>query len=191
MKANGRVPGAKHLHNCDQHKFQYPPQITTPFPKSLASTTDVHQGSEYKVAVRLMNCVALYEVWSEMQINRCEHHKPHFHLHCREADLANWMERGPSFFHWLYSPRGPWPLLSVSWSFLQMVGLFGRVISSSQGLYLNTGQHKHRINTHTHQTSVPWVGFEPTIPASERAKTVHTLDRSAPVTGGTGSLGNK
>jgi hypothetical protein len=29
------------------------------------------------------------------------------------------------------------------------VGLLGRVISSSQGLYLNTGQHKHR-KTQTH-----------------------------------------
>jgi hypothetical protein len=27
-----------------------------------------------------------------------------------------------------------------------------------------------------------WVGFEPTIPASERAKTVHALDRWATVT---------
>jgi hypothetical protein len=30
---------------------------------------------------------------------------------------------------------------------------------------------------------MPCVGFEPTIPASERAKTVHVLDRSATVTG--------
>jgi hypothetical protein len=30
---------------------------------------------------------------------------------------------------------------------------------------------------------MPCVGFEPTIPASERAKTVHGLDRSATVTG--------
>jgi hypothetical protein len=37
---------------------------------------------------------------------------------------------------------------SVSW-FSQAVGLLGRVISSSQGLYLNTGQHKHR-KTRTH-----------------------------------------
>jgi hypothetical protein len=57
------------------------------------------------------------------------------------------------------------------------------VISSSQGLYLNTGQHKHRINTYTYQTSMPCVGFEPTIPASERAKTIHALDHSATVTG--------
>jgi hypothetical protein len=30
---------------------------------------------------------------------------------------------------------------------------------------------------------MPCVGFEPIIPASERAKTVHALDRSAAVTG--------
>jgi hypothetical protein len=30
---------------------------------------------------------------------------------------------------------------------------------------------------------MPWVGFEHTIPASERAKTVHALDRSATVAG--------
>jgi hypothetical protein len=41
-------------------------------------------------------------------------------------------------------------------------------------------QNKH---IHTHQTSIPCVGFEPTIPASERAKTVHALERSVTVTG--------
>jgi hypothetical protein len=30
---------------------------------------------------------------------------------------------------------------------------------------------------------MPWMGFEPTIPAPERAKTSHALDRSATVTG--------
>jgi hypothetical protein len=30
---------------------------------------------------------------------------------------------------------------------------------------------------------MPYVGFEPMIPASERAKTVHASDRSATVTG--------
>jgi hypothetical protein len=30
---------------------------------------------------------------------------------------------------------------------------------------------------------MPCLGFEPTIPASERAKTVHALDRLATVTG--------
>jgi hypothetical protein len=45
--------------------------------------------------------------------------------------------------------------------------------------------HKHR-KTHTqhkHQTSMPEEGFESTITASKRAKTVHALDRSATVTG--------
>jgi hypothetical protein len=40
--------------------------------------------------------------------------------------------------------------------------------------------HKH---THTHQTSMPEVGFQPTITASAWAKSVHTLDRSATMTG--------
>jgi hypothetical protein len=44
--------------------------------------------------------------------------------------------------------------------------------------------HKHRkTHIHKHYTSMPWVGFEPKIPGSERAKTVHALDRSATVTG--------
>jgi hypothetical protein len=68
---------------------------------------------------------------------------------------------------------------------LQMVGFLGRVISSSQGLYLIKGQHRHRINTYTYQRSMPCVGFEHTIPACERAKTVHALDRAATVTGRT------
>jgi hypothetical protein len=33
------------------------------------------------------------------------------------------------------------------------------------------------------QTSMPWVGFEPTIPAFERAKTVHALDRERTLLG--------
>jgi hypothetical protein len=82
-----------------------------------------------------------------------------------------------------YSPLGPWPLLFSFMIILQTVGLLGRVISSSQGLYLNTGKHKHRKNTYTHQTSMLCVGFKPTIPAPERAKTVHSLGCSATVTG--------
>jgi hypothetical protein len=46
--------------------------------------------------------------------------------------------------------------------------------------------HRHRTtktqNKRT-ETSMPWVGFEPTIPAFERAKRVHALDRAATVTG--------
>jgi hypothetical protein len=68
----------------------------------------------------------------------------------------------------------------VSFQFLNVkhsVGLHGRVMSPSQGCYLTQTQNKHK------QTSMPWVGFEPTIPASERAKTVHALGRAATVIG--------
>jgi hypothetical protein len=74
----------------------------------------------------------------------------------------------------LLAHSGPWPHTQFRNHFSQTVGLLGRVISSSQGRYLNTGQHKHRINVYTQQTSMPRVGFEPTIPASVRAKTVHS-----------------
>jgi hypothetical protein len=57
-----------------------------------------------------------------------------------------------------------------SLKYTQSVGLLGRWISLSQGHYLHTEQHKHRINT---QTSMPRVGFEPTTPMFERAKTVN------------------
>jgi hypothetical protein len=57
------------------------------------------------------------------------------------------------------------------------IGLLGQVISPSQGRYLTQTENKHK------QTSMPRVGFEPTIPVFERAKTVHALDRAATVIG--------
>jgi hypothetical protein len=54
------------------------------------------------------------------------------------------------------------------------------VISSSQGRYLHTGQHKQNKRTHT---SMCKVGFEPMIPVFEGAKTIHALDRAAIVIG--------
>jgi hypothetical protein len=54
------------------------------------------------------------------------------------------------FFFWLaLQPLWPWPHFSFL-IYSQSVGLLERVISSSQGLCLNTVQHKHRINTYTH-----------------------------------------
>jgi hypothetical protein len=69
---------------------------------------------------------------------------------------------------------GPWPIF-------QSVGPLGRGISRSQGVYLHTEQHKQNKRT---QTSMPRVGFEPTIPVSERAKTVRVSDRAAGHCGG-------
>jgi hypothetical protein len=71
---------------------------------------------------------------------------------------------------------GPWPLFQFLNLFTQSVGLLGWVISPSQGRYVHTGQHKHRINI---QTSMAQMWFEPTIPVFERAKTIHALDRAA------------
>jgi hypothetical protein len=68
----------------------------------------------------------------------------------------------------------------VSLQFLNLrhsVGLLGRVISPSQGRYLTETQNNQK------ETSMPRVGFEPTIPAFKRAKTVHTLDRATTVIG--------
>jgi hypothetical protein len=71
--------------------------------------------------------------------------------------------------------------LSVSWSFTH-----GRTPWTGDQL-VTRPLPKHRTtqtqkNAHTHQTSMPWVGFEPMIPASEREKSVHASDRSATVT---------
>jgi hypothetical protein len=51
----------------------------------------------------------------------------------------------------------------------QTVGLLGRVISSSQGLYLNTGQHKHRkTRTHIKNPCLEWDSNPRSRPQSER-----------------------
>jgi hypothetical protein len=55
-----------------------------------------------------------------------------------------------------------WALAAFSdfLSFTQTVGLLGRWISRSQGRYLHTGQHKHKINVYRHSyfkwDSNPW-----------------------------------
>jgi hypothetical protein len=71
---------------------------------------------------------------------------------------------------------------SVSWSFTD-----GRTLWTGDQLVArplpNHRTTQTQKNAHTHQTSMPWVGFETTIPASERAKTVQALERSATVTG--------
>jgi hypothetical protein len=74
---------------------------------------------------------------------------------------------------------GPWGLFRFL-NPIQLAGLFGRGISPSQGRYLPTGQHKHRINAHKHPC-LEW-DSNPR-PVFVRAKTVHALDRVATVVG--------
>jgi hypothetical protein len=62
----------------------------------------------------------------------------------------------------------------------QLVGLLGRGISPTQGLYLHrTTQHRKKRG----HTSMPRAVFEPAIPMFERQKTERVLDRAATGTG--------
>jgi hypothetical protein len=52
----------------------------------------------------------------------------------------------------------------------------------SQGSYLHTEQHKDKINAHRH-TCLEWDSNPRSQRSSERAKTVHALDRAVTVIG--------
>jgi hypothetical protein len=67
----------------------------------------------------------------------------------------------------------------LSYTYRQLVGFLGRVISPSQGRYLHrtTQTQNKRI-----QTSMPLAGFDPTIPVFKRAKSFDAY-RAATVTG--------
>jgi hypothetical protein len=84
----------------------------------------------------------------------------------------------PSTHLWLFV--GPWPLFSFL-IFTQSVGPLGRGISPSQGRYLHTQDSK--TQNECTQTTMPRVGFEPSVPVFGRAKRVHALDREASVIG--------
>jgi hypothetical protein len=62
----------------------------------------------------------------------------------------------------------------------QSIRLLGWVISTVARPATYTGQHRQKKREHT---SMPRVGFEPTTPVLERAKTFHALDCVATVTG--------
>jgi hypothetical protein len=62
--------------------------------------------------------------------------------------------------------------------FRQMVGLLGRVISPSQGLYLHTTTQHRKTRTNTHALS----GIRTYDPSNQPAKT-HASDSTATVTG--------
>jgi hypothetical protein len=70
---------------------------------------------------------------------------------------------------WLYSPLlGPYLICSFVIIFIQSVGLLGWVISPSQGLYLNTWHHKHRINAYTDIYALNGIRtHDPSVRASE------------------------
>jgi hypothetical protein len=51
---------------------------------------------------------------------------------------------------------GPWLLIQFRNHFSQTAGLLRRVISPSQGRYLNTGQHKQNKRIHTKHPCLEW-----------------------------------
>jgi hypothetical protein len=76
----------------------------------------------------------------------------------------------------------PWNA-SLYFSFLILDSRWNSLDEGSarrKGFYLHTTTQTQNKRT---QTSMPLVGLEPTIPVSERTKTVHALDRAATVIG--------
>jgi hypothetical protein len=74
-----------------------------------------------------------------------------------------------------YSPLlGPGLFFSFVSFFTQTIGLLDEWPARRKAATY-TGQHKHRINAHT----MPWVVYEPMIPAFKWEKTVHALDGTA------------
>jgi hypothetical protein len=89
-----------------------------------------------------------------------------------------------SFIHSSVAVRpfvGPGLFFNFLIFFTQTVGLLGRVVSPSQGRYLHTKATQTQ-NKRT-QTTMPRVGFEPTIPSPERTKTVYASDSTITVIG--------
>jgi hypothetical protein len=76
----------------------------------------------------------------------------------QRSEISMWHSdflKSKNFSKAFQSHSGPRPHIQFRNHFSQTVGFLGRVISPSQGRYLNTGQHKQRINAYTHQTSMP------------------------------------
>jgi hypothetical protein len=86
-----------------------------------------------------------------------------------------------SIYLWLYSP-----LLGLGrfFSFLLLYTV-GRIPWTGDRPVARPLHTHRRIQTQSKctETAMPWVSFEPTIPAFERAKTVHASDRTATVNG--------
>jgi hypothetical protein len=79
-----------------------------------------------------------------------------------------------------FQPFGHWPFFSFL--ILYTVGrtpwMGDRLVARPLPTHRTT-----QIQNKCTQTSMPWVGFEPTIPVFERAKTVHASDDAATVIG--------
>jgi hypothetical protein len=100
-----------------------------------------------------------------------------------------WMKIRSAYIMWTFSlyvlyialqPFGPWPLFQ----FLNLytVGRTPWTVDQPVARRLHTQRTAQTQNKRT-QTSMPRMGFEPTIPVLKRKKTVHALDRAATLIG--------
>jgi hypothetical protein len=87
---------------------------------------------------------------------------------------------GKWIYLWLYSPCESWPLFSffILHAVVRTPWTGDQPIGRSRPIHRTT-QTQNKCK----QTSMPRVGFEPTIPVFERAKTVHASDRAPTVVG--------
>jgi hypothetical protein len=95
----------------------------------------------------------IYEM-KKKKIKSCPiHHFSELHfpyLAPYDSLIFEYLHLPPFFFSTaLPAHSGPRPLTQFRNHFSQTLGLLGRVISPSQGLYLNTGQHKQNKRIHT------------------------------------------
>jgi hypothetical protein len=104
--------------------------------------------------------------------------KTKIHTHSKEEEKYKYI-----FFVSLQPFVGTWSLFS----FLILYTGGRNPLTSGQTVPRPLPKHRatqtQNKRIHTHQISMPWVGSEPTITMSERAKTVHALDCAANVTG--------
>jgi hypothetical protein len=133
-------------------------------------------------------------------------HNPKFNVLCLARDISIWRHSSfilfikyhyPSIHTSVHPSIHPSIYLSLyiygTTALVNLCRLFSFLILHTVGrtprtgdepvprqLPTHTGQYKQNKRT---QTSAPRVGFEPTIPVFERAKTVHSLDRATIVIG--------
>jgi hypothetical protein len=94
--------------------------------------------------------------------------------------LCQFIAEITSIYLWLYSACGPWPLFQ----FLKPYTVVRTPWTGDQPVArpLSTHRTTQIQNKRTH-TSMPLVGFNPTIPVFQQAKTFHALDHTATVIG--------
>jgi hypothetical protein len=141
-------------------------------------------GELYSLSIE---CIASYVFSQILRINSDYSSKQPSDIH-----FYNWYVLGflwSSFIHSFIHPSsalqpfvGPWPLPQ----FRNLFYTDGRTHWASDqpvARPLPTHRTTQTQNKHTIQTSMPQVGFEPTIPAFERAKTVHALHHASTAIG--------